>query len=138
MRAQAPFAVAQAVAREHGVHEAMVVVYSIPEAAGVGLTERQAKARGHQVVKASAPLVLSGRFVAENGLSQAGTVKLIADKATGAVLGIHMLGTYAPETIWGAAAILESELTVSDLRQVVFPHPTVSEGIREAVWAIKV
>lgn len=113
-------------------------VYSIPEAAGVGLTERQAKARGHQVVKASAPLVLSGRFVAENGLSQAGTVKLIADKATGAVLGIHMLGTYAPETIWGAAAILESELTVSDLRQVVFPHPTVSEGIREAVWAIKV
>ena len=86
----------------------------------------------------AAPLVLSGRFVAENGLSQAGTVKLIADKATGAVLGIHMLGTYAPETIWGAAAILESELTVSDLRQVVFPHPTVSEGIREAVWAIKV
>ena len=113
-------------------------VYSIPEAAGVGLTERQAKERGHTVIKATAPLVLSGRFVAENGLSQAGTVKIIADSDSGAVLGIHMLGTYAPETIWGAAAILESDLTVTDLRQVVFPHPTVSEGIREAVWALKV
>ncbi len=112
-------------------------VYSIPEAAGVGLTERQAKERGHPVLKATAPLVLSGRFVAENGISQAGTVKIIADKDSRAILGIHMLGTYAPETIWGAAAILESEFTVTDLRQVVFPHPTVSEGIREAVWALK-
>jgi dihydrolipoamide dehydrogenase len=112
-------------------------VYSLPEAAGVGLTEKQAKARGHQVIKATAPLVLSGRFVAENGLSQAGSVKIIADADSQAILGIHMLGTYAPETIWGAAAILESELTVTDLRQVVFPHPTVSEGIREAVWALK-
>ncbi len=51
--------------------------------------------------------------------------------------GVHMLGTYAPETIWGAATVLETELTVDDLRQVVFPHPTVSEGIREAAWAIK-
>ena len=48
-----------------------------------------------------------------------------------------MLGNYAPETIWGAAAVLETELTIDDLRQVVFPHPTVSEGIREAAWAIK-
>ncbi len=112
-------------------------VYSLPEAAGVGLTEKQAKARGHKVIKATAPLVLSGRFVAENGLSQAGSVKIIADADSQAILGIHMLGTYAPETIWGAAAILESELTVTDLRQVVFPHPTVSEGIREAVWALK-
>ncbi len=113
-------------------------VYSIPEAAGVGLTEKQAKERGHAVVKATAPLVLSGRFVAENGISQAGTVKVIADKESDTILGIHMLGTYAPETIWGAAAILESELTVTDVRQIVFPHPTVSEGIREAVWALKV
>lgn len=112
-------------------------VYSMPEAAGVGLTEAQAKERGHHVVTATVPLTVSGRFVAENGVRGPGAVKLIADKGTRAVLGIHMLGNYAPETIWGAATVLETELTVDDLRQVVFPHPTVSEAIREAAWAIK-
>ena len=111
-------------------------VYSMPEAAGVGLTEAQASSRGHDVVTATVPLAVSGRFVAENGVRGPGAVKLVADKATRAVLGIHMLGNYAPETIWGAAAVLETELTVDDLRQVVFPHPTVSEGIREAAWAL--
>lgn len=112
-------------------------VYSMPEAAGVGLTEAQAAGRGHRVVTATVPLAVSGRFVAENGVRGPGAVKVIADGATRAVLGIHMLGNYAPETIWGAAVLLETELTIDDLRQVVFPHPTVSEGIREAAWAIK-
>jgi len=112
-------------------------IYSIPEAAGVGLTEAQAKERGLEVISATVPLVLSGRFVAENGLKAPGAVKLIAEKASRVVRGIHAVGPYSPETIWGAAAVLESEFTVDDLRQVVFPHPTVSEGIREAVWALK-
>jgi dihydrolipoamide dehydrogenase len=112
-------------------------VYSMPEAAGVGLTEAQARARGHEVTTATVPLAVSGRFVAENGVRAPGAVKLIADKGTRAVLGVHMLGNYAPETIWGAAVVLETELTVDDLRQVVFPHPTVSEAIREAAWALK-
>ena len=47
------------------------------------------------------------------------------------------MGAYAAEMIWGAQAVLEMELTVEDLRQVVFPHPTVSEVIREAAWAVK-
>ena len=83
------------------------------------------------------PLAVSGRFVAENGVRGPGAVKLIADQVTRAVLGVHLLGPYAPETIWGAAAVLENELTIDDLRQIVFPHPTVSEGIREAVWALR-
>ncbi len=112
-------------------------VYSIPEAAGVGLTEAQAKAQGLDVVTATVPLVLSGRFVAENGLKAPGAVKVIAEKTSRVVRGIHAVGPYSPETIWGAAAVLESEYTIDDLRQVVFPHPTVSEGIREAVWAVK-
>ena len=111
-------------------------VYSMPEMAGVGLTEGEAVARGHEVTTATVPLVVSGRFVAENGVRAPGAVKLIADRATGAVLGVHMLGAYAPETIWGAAVVLETELTIDDLRQIVFPHPTVSGGIREAAWAL--
>lgn len=112
-------------------------VYSLPEAAGVGLTQAQASEMYGDVVTATVPLQLSGRFVAENGLRAPGTVKVVADAATRTVRGIHMLGTYAPETIWGAATALETELTIDDLRQVVFPHPTVSEGIREAVWAVR-
>lgn len=112
-------------------------IYSMPEAAGVGLTEAEAKEQGLEITTATVPLVLSGRFVAENGVRAAGAVKLIAEKDSQTILGLHMLGNYAPETIWGAAAILEAEFTVTDLRQVVFPHPTVSEGIREAAWAIK-
>ncbi|MEA5052175.1 MAG: FAD-dependent oxidoreductase, partial [Propionicimonas sp.] len=111
-------------------------VYSIPEAAGVGLTQAQAVQQGLDVVTATVPLVLSGRFVAENGLKAPGAVKIIAEKDSRVIRGIHALGPYSPETIWGAAAILESEYTIDDLRQVVFPHPTVSEGIREAAWAI--
>jgi len=111
-------------------------VYSMPEAAGVGLTEAQAKAEGYDVATSITPLTLSGRFIAENGLRAPGTVKVVADKETRALLGVHMIGPYAPETIWGVAACLESELTVDDVRQLVFPHPSVSEGIREAVWAL--
>ncbi|MDR0416346.1 MAG: dihydrolipoyl dehydrogenase [Propionibacteriaceae bacterium] len=112
-------------------------VYADPEAAGVGLTEKECARRGLDVTTATVPLTLSGRFVAENGLSQAGAVKVIAERGSRVIKGIHMFGPYAPETIWGAAGVLEMELTVDDLRQVVFPHPTVSEGIREAVWAVK-
>lgn len=112
-------------------------VYSIPEAAGVGMTESGAKNAGHSVITATVPLLLSGRFIAENGTKAPGSVKIVADKETRKVLGIHMLGPYAPETIWGGAASLESEYTVDDLRQIVFPHPTVSEGIREAAWAVR-
>ncbi len=112
-------------------------VYSMPEAAGVGLTEAQAKADGYNVNTATVPLLLSGRFIAENGMKAPGSVKIIADADSGQVLGIHMLGPYAPETIWGAATALEAEFTITELRQVVFPHPTVSEGIREAAWALK-
>lgn len=111
-------------------------VYGMPESAGVGLTEAQAKAQGKEVVTVTVPLVLSGRFVAEQGVKAPGSVKIIADKHSKVVLGIHMVGPYAPETIWGAATCLEQELRVEDLRQLIFPHPTVSEGIREAAWAL--
>ncbi|WP_342372740.1 dihydrolipoyl dehydrogenase [Propioniciclava soli] len=112
-------------------------VYSLPEAAGVGLTQAQASERYGEILTATVPLALSGRFVAENGVKAPGLVKVVADAATRTVRGVHMLGTYAPETIWGAVAALETELSIDDLRQVVFPHPTVSEGIREAVWAVR-
>lgn len=112
-------------------------VYTQPEAAGVGLTEVAAKEAGYSVATATVPGYMAGRYAAENGFRAPGAAKLIACRETGKVLGVHVLSTYAAEMIWGAATALEMELTVEDLRQVIFPHPTVSELIREAAWAIK-
>lgn len=118
-------------------HTVPWAVYCLPEAAGVGLTESQAKREGREVLVAKVPAQMSGRFIAENGFRAPGSAKIIVDPTTHQVLGVHVLGAYAAEMIWGAQAVLEMELTVEDLRQVVFPHPTVSEVIREAAWAVK-
>jgi len=112
-------------------------VFGLPEAAGAGLTERAAAAQGLDVVTATAPLVLSGRFVAERGLSPAGSVKIVVDGESRQVLGVHLIGPCATELVWGVTSLLDMELTVDDLRQIVFPHPTLAEGIREACWAIE-
>ena len=112
------------------------VVYGMTEAAGVGLTEQEAKARGLAVDKATLPLRALGRFAAENGFSGVGALKLVTEAGGGRVLGVHVVGAYASELIWGAAALIEQELRVADVRELVFPHPTVSEAIREAAWAL--
>ena len=118
-------------------HTVPWAVYTAPECAGIGLTETAARKAGRDVITASVPGYMSGRFVAENGLQAPGLAKLILDAETHQVLGIHVLGSYAAEMIWGASAVLETELDLTDLRQLVFPHPTVSELIREAAWAAK-
>lgn len=111
-------------------------VYGLPEAAGVGLSEERARATGGDIVTATVSLTRSGRFMAENEPTAPGLVKIVVDRASRVVLGVHLIGPYAPETIWGAATALELELTLEDVRQIVFPHPSVSEGIREAAWAL--
>ena len=112
------------------------VVYSIPEASGCGITEQEARVKNIGVKTATVPMIVSGRFVAENGVKAAGTVKVIADEKNGRILGVHILGSYASEMIWGASALIENEMRVEDVKQLIFPHPTVCEAIREAVWAL--
>jgi dihydrolipoamide dehydrogenase len=113
------------------------VVYGMPEAAGVGMTEQEAQAKGIAIKKAAVPMRVSGRFCAENGFAAPGSVKIVADAADGRILGVHVVGAYASEMIWGAAVLIEQELRVSDAREIVFPHPTVCEAIREAAWEIR-
>ena len=112
------------------------VVYSIPEAAGVGMTQQEAESKGLAVKTASVPMLVSGRFIAENGTKATGTVKVVADEQTDMILGVHILGPYASEMIWGAAALIENEMRVQDVKQMIFPHPTVCEAIREAIWSL--
>jgi dihydrolipoamide dehydrogenase len=109
-------------------------VYSMPEIAGCGLTEEQAEEAGHNVETASLPLMMSGRFLAENGKKGPGSVKVVKDADTDVLLGVHMFGGICSEIIWGVAAMIESELRVKDIQEIVFPHPTVGEVIRSAMF----
>ena len=111
-------------------------VYGVTEAAGVGLTEQEAEAQGIAINKAMISMKASGRFVAENTFAGPGAVKLIAGKADGIIRGIHALGAYSSEFIWGGAALIEQELRVADVKELIFPHPTVCEIIRECAYAL--
>ena len=111
-------------------------VYSMPEIAGCGMTEEQAKEAGHKVESASLPLLVSGRFLAENGKKGPGQVKVVIDADTRVLLGVHMFGGICSEIIWGVAALLEAELRVEDVQEIVFPHPTVGEVIRSAMFQL--
>jgi dihydrolipoamide dehydrogenase len=109
------------------------VLYGLTEAAGVGMTEQAAIEAGFEVKKASLPLRVSGRFCAEAGFAAPGSVKVVADRASDRILGVHIVGSYASEMIWGAAALIEQEMRVRDAKEIVFPHPTVCEAIRDAI-----
>jgi dihydrolipoamide dehydrogenase len=111
-------------------------VYGVTESAGVGITEQEAAAKGVAILKASLPMRISGRFAAENTFAGQGAVKVIADAADRRVLGVHAVGAYASEFIWGGAALIEQELRIEDVKQLIFPHPTVCELIRDAVWEL--
>lgn len=111
------------------------VVFTAPEVAGCGLNPDEARAAGHDAVHVTLPMQFSGRYAAEHPRER-GSCTLVADRSTGRVLGVQMLGSGVGEIIHSVAFILEQELTVADVRATIFPHPTVSEIIREAAWAL--
>ena len=108
------------------------VVYTNPEVAGVGLTEEEAAAKGIEVDCLKLPMAWSGRFVAENERGE-GLCKILVSKADSTVLGVHMLGNPCSEIIQSACIAIEERMTAEQLRRVVFPHPTVSEIIKETL-----
>ncbi|MBO4757495.1 MAG: dihydrolipoyl dehydrogenase [Bacteroidales bacterium] len=111
------------------------VVYTNPEVAGVGLTEDEALKKGIDYKALKLPMAYSGRFVAENERGE-GLCKIIVDAGTGKVLGVHMLGNPSSEIIQSACIAIERGMTADDLKEIVFPHPTVSEIIRETSFTL--
>jgi len=109
------------------------VVYTNPEVAGVGVTEAEAIKQGLDFTVLKLPMAFSGRFVAENERGE-GLCKVIVDKASHQVLGVHMLGNPCSEIIQSACIAIEKGLTVEQLKDVVFPHPTVSEILKETLF----
>jgi dihydrolipoamide dehydrogenase len=111
------------------------VIYTHPEVASVGLTLAEAEKRGLAVAGAKLPLSYSGRYCAENEGGR-GVCKVVVDKEHKTLLGVHMLGGTCSEMIFGAAAMIESGLRVDDVKKVVFPHPSVSEIIKDTLWSV--
>ncbi len=112
------------------------VVYTNPEVAGVGLTESEAAAKGIECTVVKLPMAYSGRFVAENERGE-GLCKVLVGKKYHEVLGVHMLGNPCSEMIHSACIAIEQEMTVEQLKEVVFPHPTVSEIVKETLFTVK-
>ena len=77
----------------------------------------------------------SGRYMAENAGGD-GICKVIADTAKNRLIGCHIIGNYASEIITSAAMLIESEMKIDDIKEFIFPHPSVAEIIREAIFQL--
>ncbi len=105
--------------------------YSEPQIASVGLTEAQAKEGGREVKVGRFPFRVNGKAIAAGATE--GFVKTVFDAKTGALIGAHMIGHEVTEMIQGYAIAMTLEATEAELMATVFPHPTMSEAMHEAV-----
>ena len=112
------------------------VIYTNPEVAGVGYTEESAAKAGIKYKKSTVSMMYSGRYMAEN-TEYDGICKVLVEEKTDKIIGVHMIGSYASEIIFSAAMMVECEMRVSDVKEMVFPHPTVCEIVREAIFKLK-
>ncbi len=108
-------------------------IYCKPQVASFGLTEDQARERGHGVKVGKFPLSASGKAMAMG--ETLGLVKLVVDTETGEILGAHMIGPEVTELLGEASLVNLLEGTTEELGWLVHPHPTISETIKEAALA---
>ncbi|QUO39402.1 dihydrolipoyl dehydrogenase [Dysosmobacter sp. Marseille-Q4140] len=110
-------------------------VYIEPEAASVGLTEEQAKAKGIDYKVGKFPMSANGKALILNGGE--GLVKIIADAKYGEVLGMHIIGPRATDLIAEGALAIRLEATIDELISTIHSHPTVTETMREAALNVE-
>ena len=111
------------------------VIYTNPEVGSVGETEATAKAKGIDYEVANISMMYSGRYVAENEGGD-GICKVLVDKKTRRMIGCHCLANYASEFIVSAGIMIETEMRIDDIKEIVFPHPTVCEIVREGIFQL--
>jgi len=110
------------------------VAYTDPEIAGVGKTEEQLKEAGVEYKKGVFPFLANGRAKA---IAQTdGKVKILADAHTDRILGVHIIGPHAGDLIAEAVAAIEFGASAEDLRRTSHAHPTLSECLKEAAYAV--
>ncbi|MGG3139141.1 dihydrolipoyl dehydrogenase [Bacillus subtilis] len=108
-------------------------IYSSPEAASVGLTEDEAKANGHNVKIGKFPFMAIGKALVYG--ESDGFVKIVADRDTDDILGVHMIGPHVTDMISEAGLAKVLDATPWEIGQTIHPHPTLSEAIGEATLA---
>ncbi len=106
------------------------VVYTWPEVAVVGQTEEQLKEAGTAYKVGKFPMKALGRSRASMDIE--GSIKVLADKATDEILGVHMVGARAADLIMEAVALMEFRASAEDMARISHPHPTYSEAVKEA------
>jgi len=111
------------------------VIYTFPEVAFVGISEQQAKQQYANSVVNITGINMSGRHVAEHGLSK-GFCKLVADKDKSIILGATVIGAYASEIIYSLGLMIQNKIPTDAIKKTIFPHPTVSEIVRECIFSI--
>ncbi|QIW80576.1 dihydrolipoyl dehydrogenase [Bacillus tequilensis] len=119
----------------HPLEPALVpkCIYSSPEAASVGLTEEEAKANGHNVKIGKFPFMAIGKALVYG--ESDGFVKIVADRDTDDILGVHMIGPHVTDMISEAGLAKVLDATPWEIGQTIHPHPTLSEAIGEAALA---
>ena len=108
--------------------------YSHPQIASVGMTEKQAKEKGHEVKSGKFPFTALGRAIIHG--ERAGFVKLVADAKTGQLLGAHIVGPNATELIAEPALAQLFQGDAWEIGRNIHPHPTLSEAVMEAALAV--
>ena len=123
--------------KDHMRYDSMpAVVYTSPEVAVVGLTKEEAEERGIKVKVGRIPMAINARYIAENP-DETGFCKVVLEADTRKLLGVHMVGGACSEMIFGATAMLETELREEEIEEIVFPHPTTSEIIKDVFMTVR-
>jgi dihydrolipoyl dehydrogenase len=110
------------------------VIFTSPEMASVGLLEDDAKKKGHEIVVGQFPFAANGRALSL--LEGDGFIKIVADKNTDEILGVHMVGPEVTELVAEAALAIEMGATSEDLARTIHAHPTLPEAMMEAAEAV--
>jgi dihydrolipoamide dehydrogenase len=116
-------------------HAIPAVIYTHPEVAAVGRTEEELKAEGVGYKRSLVSMAVAGRFLIESD-GGTGMVKVLTGTRYGEILGVHAIGDASSEFIVAAAAMVQTGMSATRAGEVVFPHPTVSEALREAILAV--
>ncbi len=109
--------------------------YTEPQIGSVGLTEAQAKEKGHEVKVGKFPFTANSKASIVG--SHEGFIKVVADKKYGEILGVHIIGPQATELISEAVVAMQMEATVEDLMFTIHAHPTLSEGMLDAFGSVE-
>lgn len=109
--------------------------YTLPQFAAVGLTEEAVREKGVEYEKSIFPYAANGKALASDETS--GFVKVICEKASGKLIGVHIIGGYATELLSVAVTAMNMGAGVNDFCKMIFPHPTLSEMMKESVLSVQ-